>query len=108
MSQPNALPVWSILVIAEHDKAHLRGATLNTVAAAQKIGGDVHVLVVGQGAQAIADQAAKLAGVAKVLLADGPALADGLAENVAAQVRSEAHTSALQSLMRISYAVFCL
>lgn len=76
----------SILVIAEHDKAHLRGATLNTVAAAQKIGGDVHVLVVGQGAQAIADQAAKLAGVAKVLLADGPALADGLAENVAAQV----------------------
>lgn len=76
----------SILVIAEHDKAHLRGATLNAVAAAQKIGGDVHVLVVGQGAQAIADQAAKLAGVAKVLLADGPALAEGLAENVAAQV----------------------
>jgi len=76
----------SILVIAEHDKAQLRGATLNAVAAAQKIGGDVHVLVAGQGVQAIADQAAKLAGVAKVLLADGPALAEGLAENVAAQV----------------------
>ncbi len=76
----------SILVIAEHDKAQLRGATLNAVAAAQKIGGDVHVLVAGQGVQAIADQAAKLAGVSKVLLADGPALAEGLAENVAAQV----------------------
>jgi len=76
----------SILVIAEHDKAQLRGATLNAVAAAQKIGGDVHVLVAGQGVQAIADQAAKLAGVGKVLLADGPALAEGLAENVAAQV----------------------
>ena len=76
----------SILVIAEHDKAQLRGATLNAVAAAQKIGGDVHVLVAGQGVQAIADQAAKLAGVAKVLLADGPAVAEGLAENVAAQV----------------------
>ncbi|MDX3894796.1 electron transfer flavoprotein subunit alpha/FixB family protein [Pusillimonas sp.] len=76
----------SILVIAEHDKAQLRGATLNAVAAAQKIGGDVHVLVMGQGVQAIADQAAKLAGVGKVLLADGPALAESLAENVAAQV----------------------
>jgi len=76
----------SILVIAEHDKAQLRGATLNAVAAAQKIGGDVHVLVMGQGVQAIADQAAKLAGVGKVLLADGQALAESLAENVAAQV----------------------
>ncbi|NGM87725.1 electron transfer flavoprotein subunit alpha/FixB family protein [Parapusillimonas sp. SGNA-6] len=76
----------TILVIAEHDNAHLKAATLNTVAAAQKIGGDVHVLVAGQGAQAVADQAAQAAGVAKVLLADGPALAEGLAENVAEQV----------------------
>lgn len=76
----------SILVIAEHDNAHLKGATLNTVAAAQKIGGDVHVLVTGAGVQAVAEQAAQAAGVAKVLLADAPALADGLAENVAAQV----------------------
>ncbi|MGE4370896.1 MAG: electron transfer flavoprotein subunit alpha/FixB family protein [Burkholderiaceae bacterium] len=76
----------SILVIAEHDNAQLKGATLNTIAAAAKLGGDVHVLVAGSGAQAVADQAAKAAGVAKVLLADGPALADGLAENVAAQV----------------------
>lgn len=72
----------SILVIAEHDNASLKGATLNTIAAAQKIGGDVHVLVAGQGCQAAADQAAKAAGVAKVLLADNAAYANQLAENV--------------------------
>lgn len=76
----------TILVIAEHDNAHLKGATLNTVAAAMKIGGDVHVLVAGSGAQAVADQAAQVAGVAKVLLADAPHLADGLAENMAEQI----------------------
>lgn len=76
----------TILVIAEHDNAELKGATLNTIAAAAKVGGDIHVLVAGQGIQAVADQAAQATGVAKVLLADGPALADGLAENVAAQV----------------------
>lgn len=74
------------LVIAEHDNAQLKGATLNAVAAAAKIGGDVHVLVAGANARAVADQAAQAAGVAKVLLADAPQLADGLAENVAAQV----------------------
>ena len=76
----------SVLVIAEHDNAQLKGATLNVIAAAAKIGGDVHVLVMGAGAQAAADQAAKAAGVAKVILADGPSLAEGLAENLAAQV----------------------
>lgn len=76
----------SILVIAEHDNSHLKGATLNTIAAAQKIGGDIHVLVAGAGMQAVAQQAAQAAGVAKVLVADAPALADSLAENVAAQV----------------------
>lgn len=76
----------TILVIAEHDNASLKGATLNTVAAAAQLGGDVHVLVIGQGAQAAADAAAKVAGVAKVLLAEGTQLGDGLAENVAAQV----------------------
>lgn len=74
------------LVIAEHDNAHLKGATLNTIAAAAKIGGDVHVLVAGSGARAVADQAAQAVGVSKVLLADAPQLADGLAENIAAQV----------------------
>jgi electron transfer flavoprotein alpha subunit len=76
----------TILVIAEHDNAHLKGATLNTVAAAAKIGGDVHVLVAGHNAKAVADAAAQVAGVSKVLLADAPQLADGLAENLEAQV----------------------
>jgi electron transfer flavoprotein alpha subunit len=75
----------SILVIAEHDNAALKGSTLNTIAAASKIGGDVHVLVAGSGAQGVAQAAAAVAGVSKVWLADGAALADGLAENVAAQ-----------------------
>ena len=78
----------SVLVIAEHDNAHLKGATLNVAAAAARIGGEVHVLVAGSGAQAVAEQAAKIAGVTKVLLADSPALADGLAENVTEQILS--------------------
>ena len=76
----------SILVIAEHDNVQLGAATRNAVAAAVAIGGDVHILVAGAGAQAVADQAAQVASVSKVLLADGPALANGLAENLAAQV----------------------
>jgi electron transfer flavoprotein alpha subunit len=72
----------TILVIAEHDNASIKPATLNTIAAASKIGGDVHVLVAGANAQAAADAAAKIAGVSKVLLADAPQLADGLAENI--------------------------
>ena len=78
----------SILVIAEHDNKALNGATLNVVAAAQKIGGDITVLVAGSGAQAVADQAAKVAGVSKVLLADDSAYANQLAENVAKLVAS--------------------
>ncbi|TCG07214.1 electron transfer flavoprotein subunit alpha [Paraburkholderia steynii] len=76
----------TILVIAEHDNAALKAATLNTVAAAQKIGGDVHVLVAGHHAQGAADAAARVAGVREVLLADAPQLAEGLAENVGATV----------------------
>ncbi|HKT92503.1 MAG TPA: FAD-binding protein [Paraburkholderia sp.] len=78
----------TILVIAEHDNVAVKAATLNTVAAAQKIGGDVHVLIAGHNAQAAADAAAKIAGVAKVLLADAPHLEQGLAENVEATVLS--------------------
>ena len=74
------------LVIAEHDNAELKGATLNTVAAAARLGGDIHVLVAGSNARAVAEQAAKVAGVSKVLLADAAHLADGLAENLAEQV----------------------
>jgi electron transfer flavoprotein alpha subunit len=74
------------LVIAEHDHASLKGATLNTVTAALACGSEVHVLVAGHNAGAAAQAAAQLAGVAKVLHADSAALADGLAENLAAQV----------------------
>ena len=74
------------LVIAEHDHASIKGATLNTVTAAAQCGGEVHVLVAGSGASAAAQQAAGIAGVAKVLHADSPALAHALAENLAEQV----------------------
>ena len=76
----------SILVVAEHDNQSLKAATLNTVAAAAKIGGEITVLVAGQGCEAAAQAAAKVAGVKKVVVADGASLADQLAENVAAQI----------------------
>jgi electron transfer flavoprotein alpha subunit len=71
------------LVIAEHDNKELKPATLNAVTAAGQLGGGVHVLVAGSGAQAVADAASKIAGVSAVLLADDPAYGDKLAENVA-------------------------
>jgi electron transfer flavoprotein alpha subunit len=74
------------LVIAEHDNASLKAATLNTVTAALACGGDVHVLVAGSNAAAAAAAAAQIAGVSKVLHADSAAFAHGLAENVTAQV----------------------
>ena len=74
------------LVIAEHDNASIKGATLNTVTAAAQCGGDVHVLVAGSAAAAAAAAAAQIAGVTKVIHVDGEAFAHGLAENVAAQV----------------------
>jgi electron transfer flavoprotein alpha subunit len=74
------------LVIAEHDNASVKGATLNTVTAALACGGDVHILVAGENAAAAAQAAAQIAGVTKVLHADDAAFAHALAENVAAQV----------------------
>jgi electron transfer flavoprotein alpha subunit len=74
------------LVIAEHNNASIKAATLNTIAAAAQCGGDVHVLVAGYHAGAAAALAAQIAGVAKVLHADDAGLEHGLAENVAAQV----------------------
>ena len=74
------------LVIAEHDNAAIKSATLNTVTAALACGGQVHVLVAGENAAGAAAAAAKIAGVAKVIHADGAALKDGLAENLAAQI----------------------
>jgi len=74
------------LVIAEHDNAHIKGATLNTVTAALACGGEVHVLVAGANAAGAAAAAAQIAGVSKVLHADGAALGHGLAETLAAQI----------------------
>jgi electron transfer flavoprotein alpha subunit len=73
----------AILLLAEHDNATIKPATLNAVTAAGKIGGDVHLLVAGHNAKAAADAAAKIPGIAKVLLCDDAAYANGLAENVA-------------------------
>jgi electron transfer flavoprotein alpha subunit len=76
----------TVLVVAEHDNASIKGATLNTVTAAVACGGDVHVLIAGHNAAGAAQAAASIAGVAKVLHADAPGLEHGMAENVAAQV----------------------
>jgi electron transfer flavoprotein alpha subunit len=76
----------AVLIIAEHDNASLKASTLNTVTAAAQCGGPVHVLVAGHNAGAAAAAAATVTGVTRVLLADAAHLADGLAENIAAQV----------------------
>ncbi|MCB1616840.1 MAG: FAD-binding protein [Pseudomonadales bacterium] len=72
----------TILVIAEHDNSSLKGATLNTIAAAKAVGGDIEVLVAGAGCGTVAEQASKAEGVSKVLVADNAAYANQLAENV--------------------------
>src|SRR5262245_45178529 len=74
------------LVIAEHDNASIKGATLNTITAALACGADVHVLVAGSDAGAAAQAASGIAGVSRVIHADAPHLDHGLAENVATQV----------------------
>jgi len=76
----------AVLVIAEHEHALLKGATLNTVTAALQCGGDVHVLIAGHNAADAARHAEQIQGVAKVLHADAPQLEEQLGENVAAQV----------------------
>ncbi|WP_018436079.1 electron transfer flavoprotein subunit alpha/FixB family protein [Paraburkholderia atlantica] len=78
----------TILVIAEHDNATLKRATLNAITAAGAVGGDIHVLVAGHGASAVVAQAANVAGVAEVLVAEAPEYAHGLPENLAALVVS--------------------
>ena len=85
----------TILIIAEHDNQTIRSATLSAVAAAAQLSnagaGDIHVLIAGSDAARVADEAAKIAGVSNVLLADAPHFSDGLAENIAAQVLAIAH-----------------
>jgi electron transfer flavoprotein alpha subunit len=78
----------AILVFAEHDTSALKKATLSTIAAAQKIGGEIHLLVAGHDCGAAANAASQVAGVAKVLHADAPQLDDEIAENVAALIVS--------------------
>lgn len=78
----------TVLVIAEHDNQSLKGATLNAVTAAAKIGGDIHVAVIGSGVGAAAQAAAAVAGVSKVLTFDDAALAEQTSEAVAAQILS--------------------
>ena len=77
----------AILVIAEHDNQSIKAATLNTVAAATQLGGDVHVLVVGAACAAAGEAAAKIAGVSKVLVCDAPHYEAQTAENVAELVK---------------------
>ncbi|MCE1240593.1 MAG: FAD-binding protein [Azonexaceae bacterium] len=76
----------AILVIAEHDQGKVKSATLNTLSAAQKIGGNIHVLVAGSDCAAVAQQISGLSGVSKVLVADAPHYAEQTAENLAALV----------------------
>lgn len=76
----------SVLVIAEHENTGIKGATLSAVTAASKIGGDIHVLVVGENCSGAAEASAKIAGVSKVLVADAPHYNHELAENVAALI----------------------
>tara|TARA_R100000005_G_scaffold96715_1_gene86595 strand:- start:15407 stop:16336 length:930 start_codon:yes stop_codon:yes gene_type:complete len=78
----------TVLVLSDHDNKALGASTLNAVTAATKLGGDVHVLVAGSGCSAVADEAAKVAGVAKVLLVDDALYANTLAENTAALIVS--------------------
>ena len=78
----------SVLVLAEHDNADLKDATLAAVTAAAQFGGDVHVLVAGKGAAGVAAAAAKIAGVSKVLLADAAEVEHALAENLAPMIAS--------------------
>ena len=78
----------AILLLADHDATHLSDQTAKALTAAAKIGGDVHVLVAGVGAKAVAEQAAKLSGVSKVLVAEDASLANNLAEPLAALIVS--------------------
>ena len=80
----------NVLVLADHDNGQLAGATLNTVTAASQIGGDIHVLVAGDASGDVARAAAAVAGVAKVLVANGDSLGHGIAENVAPLIQEMA------------------
>ena len=90
------------LLLAEHDNKSLKDATNKALTAAKQMGGDVHVLVAGSGAKGVADAAAKLDGVAKVLLADAPAYEHALAEPLAALIVSPATTTGKNVMPRVA------
>ena len=94
----------TILLVAEHDNEALNEATNKAMTAAVAMGGDVHVLVAGSGCCAVAEQAAKLAGAAKVLLADGEGLSAQLAE-FTENLRHQVHSLVLQPLQEHSAAM---
>jgi len=81
----------SILIIAEHDNASIKGATLNTVTAAQKIGGDIDILIAGTDCGGAAEAASKLPGIRSVKVADSAEYSHQLAENVAPLVVATGH-----------------
>src|SRR3989344_3649229 len=91
----------SVLVIAEHDNASIKGATLNTVTAAAACGGDVHVLVAGHNAGGAAQAAAQIAGVTKVIHADAAGLEHGLAENVAPRVAAKLDVAQISDITKV-------
>ncbi|HEY8190392.1 MAG TPA: electron transfer flavoprotein subunit alpha/FixB family protein, partial [Micavibrio sp.] len=75
-----------ILIVAEHNNAELNAGTFNAASAAAKLGGDIHILVAGLNCRAVAESAAKITGVSKVLHSDDAAYAHELAENIAALI----------------------
>ncbi len=89
----------TLLVLAEHDNASLKAATLNAVAAATKIGGEIHLLVAGHNCAAVASAAAQVAGVAKVLLTDAAPYADQSAENLAALIVAQAKAASYTHIL---------
>jgi electron transfer flavoprotein alpha subunit len=80
----------SILVIAEHDNANLKPATLNTVAAAKELNGEVHLLISGNSCQSVADEASGVEGISKILISDNAAYENHLAESTANLIKSVA------------------
>ena len=80
----------SILVIAEHDNSNLKPATLNTVAAAKELNGEIHLLIAGNSCQSVADEAIGVEGVSKILMSDNAAYENHLAESTANLIKSVA------------------
>ena len=80
----------SILVIAEHDNSNLKPATLNTVAAAKELNGEIHLLIAGNSCQSVADEAIEVEGVSKILMSDNAAYENHLAESTANLIKSVA------------------